>query len=80
MPGGAGRAGGRGGGGGGGGSVVMCKGNSAFAFRESKKGTHDLVLPDAKELVDRADSAAGEFREENHALNVVVLEELRSKG
>ena len=37
---------------------------------------HDLVAPDADELLDTPDTTARELGEEDHAVDVVVLEEL----
>src|ERR1700761_8719314 len=37
---------------------------------------HHLVLADTDELLDRTDTTSGQFTEQDHALNVVVLEQL----
>lgn len=37
---------------------------------------HDLVAPHADELLDTADTSSGQLGEENHAVDVIVLEEL----
>ena len=40
------------------------------------ENNHNLIAPHADELLDTPDASSGEFRKKNHAIDVVILEEL----